>query len=658
MQGWSVAGEARERGTATQPPRRKRRWWQRAWFKVLVIVVIVCLGVLIFSAEYAIRHAEPILRARVIYTLSAHFHAPVELDHLDISLIKGVALSATGVEVEGRGLRIPYIADPEQPHTDRNAPMLSVDHFTFTTRVRGLLHQPTRVAKVDVDGMELHVPPKGERSDIFGRPGTRHPPKISLLVKEIRCKNVKLFIDTNKPGKDPLEFDIQSMNLQDVGATQPFTYQAELVNPKPVGEIDAEGHFGPWNADDPRDTALDGSYSFSHADLHTIKGIGGILGSHGQFSGVLDHITIDGETNTPNFSLDVSDHPMPLHTVFHAYVDGTTGDTFLDPVQARLADSEFTARGKVVTVKGKGHDIDMNVNIPHGRMQDFLELGVKTRPPLMNGILSMKGHLHIPPGQTRVPEKMALAGSFLLRNVRFNNPSIQDKVDGLSARAQGKLKDIAVDSTDKQAQVSSMMSANFSLNHGLVNVHDMHFQIPGALVVMNGVYSTDGNLFEFKGHVRTDATASQMVTGWKSLLLKPVDRFLKKDGAGLQLPISISGTEGNVHFGLALHGTAEESDQAMAQDLKNTRQEMRDEVRMRREMAKDKKAQAKADGSIVGDDEPAIAERKASIRQEKSQKYGGNAAEEKNSAKPNPGTPAANPPADPQPQHRASTLPQ
>ena len=66
-----------------------------------------------------------------------------------------------------------------------------------------------------------------------------------------------------------------------------------------------------------------------------------------------------------------------------------------------------------------------------------------------------------------------------------------------------------------------------------MNVNDLHYQIPGALVLMNGVYSMDGNLFEFKGHVRTDATASQMVTGWKSWLLKPVDPFLKKNGAGL-----------------------------------------------------------------------------------------------------------------------------
>ena len=639
-----MAGEPKEQLTADPAPRRKRRWWQRAWFKVLVIVVIVGLGALIFAAEYTIHHAEPIIRARVIDTLSAHFHAPVELDHLDISLIKGVELAATGAEVEGTGLRIPYIVDPDQPHTDRNAPMLSVQHFSFTTRIRGLLHQPTRIAEVDVDGMELHIPPKGLRSKILGRRDTRHPPKISLVVKEIHCKNVKIFIDTDKPGKDPLEFDIQKMNLQDVGAGRPFTYQAELVNPVPVGEVHAEGHFGPWNIDDPRETALDGLYSFSHADLNTIKGIGGMLDSHGQFSGVLDHIAIDGETNTPDFSLDVSDHPMPLHTVFHAYVDGTTGDTFLDPVQARLQNSEFTARGKVVTVKGKGHDIDMNVDIPHGRMQDFLEVGVKTRPALMNGILTMKGRLHIPPGETRVPEKMQLAGSFQLHEVRFNNPAIQDKVDGLSARAQGKPKEVAIVSSDRQAEVSSMMSASFSLNHGLVDVHDLHYQIPGALVLLNGVYSTDGNLFEFKGHVRTDATASQMVTGWKSWLLKPVDRFLKKDGAGVQLPISVSGTEGNVHFGLALHGTADESDKAMAEDLKNNRREMQEEQKTKREIEKEKKAQARADGSIVGDDQSTIAERKAEIARGKAEKYAPSPAAEKNPAKPDPAIPASNPP--------------
>jgi hypothetical protein len=417
--------------------------------------------------------------------------------------------------------------------------------------------------------------------------------------------------------------------------------------------VHASGHVGPWNADNPRETALDGSYSFSHADLNTIKGISGILSSHGQFGGVLDHITIDGETETPDFALDVSDHPMPLHTIFHAYVDGTTGDTYLDPVQARLKSSDFTASGKVVLIKHRGHDIDLKVDVPHARIQDFLELGVKTRPPLMNGIITMKSHLHIPPGDTRVPLKIELAGVFQLHDVRFNNPKIQDKVDGLSARAQGKPKEVASDSTDHEAEVSSMMAAKFSLGHGLMNVNDLHYQIPGALVMMNGVYSMDGNLFEFKGHVRTDATASQMVSGWKSWLLKPVDPFLKKNGAGLELPISISGTQSDVHFGLALHGTAEESNKAMADDLKSNRQSMMADSKAKREREKAAKEQAKADGSSDG--KQTKAEKKAEKERKKAERHEAQAQTQEEGAEPADQPP---PSRDPQLQRRSAESPQ
>jgi hypothetical protein len=105
----------------------------------------------------------------------------------------------------------------------------------------------------------------------------------------------------------------------------------------------------------------------------------------------------------------------------------------------------------------------------------------------------------------------------------------------------------------------------------VLTVNDLHYQIPGALVLLNGVYSTFGNQYEFKGHVRTQAMASQMVTGWKSWLLKGVDPFLQKNGAGLELPISISGAKGDVDFRLALHGTADETPQEMKKDLKAKR---------------------------------------------------------------------------------------
>jgi hypothetical protein len=46
------------------------------------------------------------------------------------------------------------------------------------------------------------------------------------------------------------------------------------------------------------------------------------------------------------------------------------------------------------------------------------------------------------------------------------------------------------------------------------------------------------------------ATVSQMVGGWKGILLKPADRFFKKNGAGAEVPIHINGTRDNPKFGL------------------------------------------------------------------------------------------------------------
>ncbi len=549
------------------------RWWQRRWLKVLgSICVLVCAGVLI-TAEYVLHHAEPIIRKRIIETLSARFDAPVDLDRVDISLFKGI-------EVAGYGLRIPFGTGSasQLPY-----PLITVRHFAFRTTLRGLLHQPTHVGSVLVEGMELHIPPPDQRKGILGAREEWKPadpklkPKIAITVKELQCSDVKLYIESGKQDKDPLLFRISALDMQDLGRDQSMLYDAQLTNPKPAGLIHAKGHFGPWAGGqppqsslepaDPGKTPIDGDYTFDHADLNTIHGIGGTLSSTGHFAGVLDRITIDGKTDVPDFSLDISSQPVPLRTNFHAIVDGTDGDTYLEPVHARLLDSDFTTSGKVVKVKGGGHDIQLDVSIPNGRMQDFLRMAVKTTPPLMNGTLFMQARLHIPPGHERVAAKMEMAGHFQVTGVRFNNARWQDRLDGLSARAQGRPKDVADVSHDRETEVHSQMGSRFTLGHGIITATDVRYALPGAVVLMNGVYSMDGRLFEFKGHVRTQATASQMVTGWKSWLLKPVDRFLKKNGAGLELPIEISGTQGDLHFGLAMHGT-DDTPQQMLADVK------------------------------------------------------------------------------------------
>jgi len=69
---------------------------------------------------------------------------------------------------------------------------------------------------------------------------------------------------------------------------------------------------------------------------------------------------------------------------------------------------------------------------------------------------------------------------------------------------------------------------------------------------MTGKYGLDGAMFDFHGLLKTDAKLSQMTAGWKSILLKPVDPFFHKHGAGAEIPFKITGTRSEPHFGLDL----------------------------------------------------------------------------------------------------------
>ena len=69
-------------------------------------------------------------------------------------------------------------------------------------------------------------------------------------------------------------------------------------------------------------------------------GLRGILSSTGKFGGTPGEIAVEGSAEVPAFRLDLSDHALPLHAEFQAVVDGTTGDTTLEEVRARVGRSD------------------------------------------------------------------------------------------------------------------------------------------------------------------------------------------------------------------------------------------------------------------------------------------------------------------------------
>jgi len=80
-----------------QPRARKTgRKSIRSWIWLLLLVSVAALGM---ATVWVLRHAEPILQARIIQTLPARFHGPVELAALHVSV-------ANGLRVWGGGLKI------------------------------------------------------------------------------------------------------------------------------------------------------------------------------------------------------------------------------------------------------------------------------------------------------------------------------------------------------------------------------------------------------------------------------------------------------------------------------------------------------------------------------------------------------------------------
>jgi hypothetical protein len=514
--------------------RRRRGFW--GWLAIAALLVVIVLAVV---GEVMTRRAGPILKGRVIQTLRVRFNARVELDTLDVSLVKGL-------QVSGEGLRI--FAPPEMVAAGATHPIIAVREFGFHIGLRQLFLKPTRIDTVHVSGLSIHIPPRQARQAAAGSP-RRQPGRIEVKVDHFLIDQSELVIDNGNPAKDPKRFELTRIELSRLGTDEPQSFDATLVNAIPRGDIHATGAFGPWLTESPGDSALAGHYTFDHADLYPIKGIGGTLSSVGDFRGELDHIDVTGTTEVPNFSLDSANQPMPLRASFHAVVDGTTGDTYLDPVQARLRNTPLTCRGSIVNQRGVGHTIDLDVDIPNGRLQDLLGLAVKTRPVYLTAQIATHAKLHIPPGKESVMKKLTMKGGFTLRQVRFTNAKVQDRVDELSLRAQGR----PAEAKPGAPEAASQMTGVFSLARGRIDFDKLDFTVPGAAVQLTGVYSLDGEQFDFHGKVRTQAEVSQMVSSWwKQLLLKAVDPFFRKNGAGMELPVRISGTHNEPKFGLDL----------------------------------------------------------------------------------------------------------
>ena len=180
--------------------------------------------------------------------------------------------------------------------------------------------------------------------------------------------------------------------------------------------------------------------------------------------------------------------------------------------------------------------------MPKGNLRDLLTLAMKG-PPFMEGRIRLNTKIDIPPLSGKVANKLRLDGNFDISQARFLQSKIQEQIDTLSRRGQGKPKDPGI------VEVPSGLAGSFKLASGAISFSSLSFAVPGAGVDLAGAYDLKKDDIDFHGTLKLKANVSETMTGWKRWVLKPVDPFFAKQGAGTLLHIQVTGTSKKPEFG-------------------------------------------------------------------------------------------------------------
>ncbi len=516
-----------------------------------LLIISLCgfaalVALLFVTAQSLARKIQPELRNRVVAYLEQRFDSRVVLGDLQIEIPKVSPLGllirggrGTIAHVEGRHLVMHYHGRQDVP------PLFSVDLFAFDLDLGMLRQSQPHVPHVTLEGMTIALPPKSQNADeANNRLSIPKSSASNAVIDALDISRARLLILPNRPDAQPLDFALESVQLTSAGVNQRLEYQASMTNPRPPGKIRSRGTFGPWNSESPGDTPLEGDYDFSNANLGVFPAIAGRLHSVGHFVGSLSAVRARGEATVPDFRLKSSGNPVPLKAEYDVLVDGMNGNTILQPVHARLANTEFETSGGIIKHEGaRRRAIDLKVTMNNGHIEDLLLLAVKGKP-FMSGFIHMNAQISVPPLSGTVKEDLFLAGTFDIAHGEFLRDQIQDKIDELSRRGQGRPTDHTVDN------VFSRMTGTFRLKNQVMTFTRLSFEVPGAAVGLHGDYQMAQDVLDFHGNLKLQAKVSQTLSGWKHWLAKPIDRFFEKNGAGTFLKIQVVGNTSKPEFGL------------------------------------------------------------------------------------------------------------
>jgi AsmA-like C-terminal region len=517
-------------------PKRISQWRRWIFRAAIALVILIAIGLTIFILHF------PFSRDRVRQSLEETFHGQVTFAKFHVTYFPHPGCVAEDL----------IMTHPLSP--DGSPPLVSVRKFTVEAHYLYLLVRPGYVSRVILEGLHIQAPAhqSGRSIDQNETPSKTH-------IGEVIADNALLEI-ARENGALPLCYDIHRLRFHAVSRWKPFAYDATLHNALPPGEVEARGHFGPWDAQDPANTPVSGSYKLT-GDLSAFSGIAGMLASEDNFSGRLKQIDAKGVVDVPDFKVARAARSVPLHASFHAFVNAWNGDVRLEHVDTMVVKTQLLARGSVTgrpDRPGKTTSLDLYVN--DGRIQDLFRLFVKESRSPFNGLISFRAHVDISPSGQPFLTEVVLKGDFGVEGGQFTKPKTQQGIATLSERSQGKKTDEKHkdekgtkksdnaqashnDNDDEPERVLTNLAGHLELKKGTATFTNLSFGIPGALAYAHGTFNLLNDKIDFHGSMKTDANFTKVSGGGiKSIFLKPFDAIFKKKPTGAEIPVQLTGT--------------------------------------------------------------------------------------------------------------------
>jgi hypothetical protein len=500
------------------------------WRSVLAGTVLVAATLAAGAAVWYVQTAEPRLARDLERWLSERLNSEVSIDTLDVTLFPAV-------RIEGVNLVLRIKGRPDL------SPFITIRKWTGTGDLLGLWNH--RLQLVRIEGAEIVVPP-GRKQDLKplsvngGTDGGSSPtPQTGApIVDRLEADHVLITVQPRDADRDPVVWDVRDLAMRDFSLETASPFSATVDTPLQKDRAYATGTAGPWPRRDLQTLPLQGEYTFD-GDLGSVPGLEGEIHVEGSALGALERLETAGKASSPGLGLSTkAGGRLPLTASYQGIFDGTSGDLALTRLTTQLGASTFDLTGSVLRRRGvRGRHVKLQASTPKpANLGDVMRLLVDGRNAPLTGRLGLRARLDIPPGENDVQDRLTVDGTFDVSQARFRDREIQERIDVLSRRGQGRPADPTI------AGVAADMEGQAVLRRRDLALSGVRFVVPGVAIEISGRYGLSSQRLDFHGIARLDATFSQTQTGARRLLLRPIDPLFRKDGAGTRLVVGIVGT--------------------------------------------------------------------------------------------------------------------